>query len=328
MLGGLGEALVTTGVLILAFVAYQLWGTGFYEAQQQRALLERFQVGSSPGANSTDPPADTPVLESTAPRSSGTSGPRSDIGPAEARQPGRTPTTRAVDAIEGIVGVISIPSLGLERAVVDGVTPPDLRQGPGHYPGTSLPGQPGNTAIAGHRTTYGAPFNRLDELAPGDSIAITTRTTRFVYRVTGSKIVAPTDVAVLDATTDNRLTLTTCHPKFSDRQRLVVTAVLTSEPSQPEPDGQATGPAGDSLEGAGDTGRAAGVRHASLGANSSGSPGATTAWGLAAALLGGTWRWVIRRRRHWSRFLVGLPPFLIALVVFYAHLELLLPSNF
>ncbi len=109
--------------------------------------------------------------------------------------------------------------------------------GPGHYPETPLPGEPGNAAIAGHRTTYGAPFFSLDELGPGDEIVATTYNGRFVFRVIDTTVVAPSEVGVLASTDDTRLTLTTCNPKFSARERLVVSALLeppvVAEPPPP-----------------------------------------------------------------------------------------------
>ena len=128
----------------------------------------------------------------------------------------------------------SIPKIGLERAIVQGIGVPDLRKGPGHYPATPMPGQLGNAAIAGHRTTYGAPFNRLDELAPGDPIIITTLAGTYHYTMTQQIIVTPKEVFVLDPTPNATLTLTTCNPKFSASQRLVVKAVLDADRS-PKP---------------------------------------------------------------------------------------------
>ena len=116
--------------------------------------------------------------------------------------------------------------------VVDGVTADTLRTGPGHYPGTAEPGGQGNVAIAGHRTTYGAPFFHLDALREGDELLLTARTGRtFVYRVRAQQVVAPTRTDVLGpdplGSGAPQLTLTTCHPRFSAAQRLVVHAELT-----------------------------------------------------------------------------------------------------
>ena len=133
---------------------------------------------------------------------------------------------------------IEIPSIGLDAVVVAGVEPDDLKMGPGHYPGTPMPGQLGNSAIAGHRTTYGQPFYRLDEVQVGDEIVLTTVQGRFVYRATGSEVVEPGASHVV-ATTDPtvaRLTLTTCTPRYTASQRLVVYSDLdrtASSPPQP-----------------------------------------------------------------------------------------------
>ena len=106
---------------------------------------------------------------------------------------------------------------------------PDLKKGPGHYPESPLPGQEGNAAIAGHRTTYGAPFNRIDELEPGDEITVQTVQGEFTYVVKEQQIVSPDQVEVLEDKGDNRLTLTACHPKYSARQRIVVVAELAPD---------------------------------------------------------------------------------------------------
>ena len=126
------------------------------------------------------------------------------------------------------------PAIGLEVLVVEGVSAEALRAGAGHYPGTPLPGEPGNVAIAGHRSTYGRPFSRIDELRPGDLLHLQTpfavHTYRVVDQVDGRPnpwVVAPTDVGVLGQQVAGRvLTLTTCHPEGSARQRLVLRAEL------------------------------------------------------------------------------------------------------
>jgi sortase A len=145
-------------------------------------------------------------------------------------------------------GFIEIPRIGLrQKTFVEGVTKADLRKGPGHYPETPLPGQAGNAAIAGHRTTYGAPFNRIDELLPGDAIIIYTSQGKFVYEVMappegigiergkGWFTVRPSDSSVLAPTGDNRLTLTACHPKYSAAERIIVQAKLVAEPAATTP---------------------------------------------------------------------------------------------
>ena len=136
------------------------------------------------------------------------------------------------------VAHLRIPAIDVDKIVVEGVEVGDLKRGPGHYPDSPMPGQPGNAAIAGHRTTYGAPFNRLDELGQGDEILVTTAQGAFRYEVQRSLIVKPDEVEVLDDFGDDRLTLTACHPKYSARERIVVVASLVGE-AAPAPAGDA-----------------------------------------------------------------------------------------
>ena len=216
------------------------------------------------------------------------------------------------------MALIEIPKIGVNKAVVNGVGVPDLKKGPGHYPGTPLPGEAGNAAIAGHRTTYGAPFNRIDELKPGDQIFVVTRAGRFRYQVDTSIVVKPTEVAVLNPTADNRLTLTTCNPKYSARQRLIVVSHLVGEPPPPPTPApgqqvQPTTPPPRAPD-AGLSGEATARRPALL-------------WGAivaAVALL----IWLIGRMwRRWPVYLVGTPVFLVLLFIFFENVSRLLPAN-
>lgn len=127
---------------------------------------------------------------------------------------------------------IEIPKIGVDTIVVQGTSPSALRAGAGHYPNTPLPGQKGNVAIAGHRTTYGRPFNKIDLLRTGDKIILTTPVGRYTYAVSRPPWVTdPWDWSVVDKSKDHLLTLTACHPKGSAKQRLVVRAkLLKSEP--------------------------------------------------------------------------------------------------
>ena len=126
---------------------------------------------------------------------------------------------------------ISIPSLDLEAVVFEGVSSETLAKGPGHMPGTPIPGQPGNSVISGHRTTHGRPFYDLDLLVAGDRIEVETSIGLHVYEVRESFVVAPTDVWVTDNRSGAWLTLTTCHPRFSARERLIITAELVEGPN-------------------------------------------------------------------------------------------------
>lgn len=127
-------------------------------------------------------------------------------------------------------GTVRIPSIGVDQAIVEGVSRADLRQGPGHYPGTALPGTRGNVVISGHRTTYTKPFYDIDQLVPGDIIWVDTLEGSFRYIVEESFVVDPTNVDALRGSERAILTLTTCTPKGSARQRLIVVAALAGEP--------------------------------------------------------------------------------------------------
>ena len=127
------------------------------------------------------------------------------------------------------LGRIRIPKIGLKRVIVQGTGTEDLRKGPGHYPATSMPGAPGTVGIAGHRTTYGAPFRHVDELRHGDRIVIEMPYATITYRVERLRIVAPTATWVVDRRSYDRLVLTACHPLYSAAQRIVVFARRVSE---------------------------------------------------------------------------------------------------
>ena len=123
---------------------------------------------------------------------------------------------------------VEIPKLDVDITVVEGITPGALEAGAGHYPQTPLPCEQGNVAIAGHRTTYGKPFADVDRLAVGDTIVLATPVGSCTYRITRAPFVThPADVSVVAGNRSrSTLTLTTCHPKGSARQRLVVQASL------------------------------------------------------------------------------------------------------
>ena len=285
---GLGKTLIAAGTLILLFVAYQLWGTGLAEARSQDRLTKRF-------AQSLATPLPPPPP-----------GPRPDGQP-----PPQAPEGEAV-------AIMRIPKIGMEKAVVEGVALPELKKGPGHYPTTPLPGQPGNSAIAGHRTTYGAPFFRLDEVSAGDPILVTTRQGRFRYEVIDKRVVGPDETSVLEATPDNRLTLTTCEPRFSAARRLVVVAALTDEAAEapPEP------PAGQSAP------PPAQARAGLSGSQDGAGNGPAVAWGVAAALVALLVYGLSRVWRRWPAYLLGAPAFLVVLFFFFENFSRLLPANY
>ena len=132
------------------------------------------------------------------------------------------------------LGRIRMPSIGVSSVVVAGTDKASLRSGPGHYPGTPLPGARGTVAIAGHRTTYGAPFRKLDKLARGDRVEVKMPYGTFVYRVQELRIVAPTAIWVTRRTSYDRLILSACHPLYSAAKRIVVFSRLVD--SRPKGD--------------------------------------------------------------------------------------------
>jgi sortase A len=307
VVGGVGRTLIAVGVLILLFVAYQLWGTGLAEARSQNSLRDSFLQSQGGSGRTTS-------------TSSATGGTTTTTSTTFPDAPPPAPTGAAV-------AIIRIPKIGVDKAVVQGVNLSDLKKGPGHYPTTPMPGQPGNAAIAGHRTTYGAPFYNLNDVGKDDKIFVTTAQGAFEYRVRETKVVRPTEVSVLDPTTDNRLTLTTCNPRFSARERLVLVADLMG-PAAPAPPPSATPPdpggGGSSAPPAGPT---AFEGEAGLSGGASAKRPAVL-WGLLAALV---WlvTWAVGRRwRRWPAYLVGTPVFLLVLFVFFENFSRLLPANF
>jgi sortase A len=204
-----GRALVAAGTLILLFLVYQLFLTDLLNHRTQAELRRSFEATLR---HDRMTPAGSAALA---------------LGSATATATATLPPPPAKPNLGTGVALIEIPKIDLSAVVVEGVGVPDLKKGPGHYPGTPLPGEHGNVVISGHRTTYGRPFYNLNELAAGDPVYLTSPDgTRFTYVVSRTSVVEPTDFAVVSATTDDRLTLTTCNPRYSAAQRLVVVAEL------------------------------------------------------------------------------------------------------
>jgi sortase A len=132
--------------------------------------------------------------------------------------------TRAGDPL----GRLRVPRIGVSVVVVEGTAAADLRDGPGHYPATPLPGEHGTVGVAGHRTTYGAWFRHIDRLRPGDAVELAMPYGRFRYRVERTRILAPTALWVTRRAAYDRLILSACHPLYSAAQRIVVFARLVS----------------------------------------------------------------------------------------------------
>ena len=259
LLSGVGRTLITAGVLLLLFVVYQLWGTNIKQAQEQRKLTSGFEselaaAGITPiefgdlgplasAVETTTPTTGVPLTTAVARTVDGTS------RPAVATPTTVVPTTTTLPSVRAgrsqmkaprpgrAIGLLVIPRIKQRQVIVEGTTKTDLESGPGRYLRSAYPGQPGNAAIAGHRTTFGAPFFNLALMRPGDPIFVQTQQGSYRYDVidacrptctgSGSFIVSPSDRTVLAPTPgENLLTLTTCHPKYSARQRLIVRARL------------------------------------------------------------------------------------------------------
>ena len=210
----LGKLLISLGVGVLLFLVWTLWGTSLYTEREQARLGQRLDqaiaqadASEKPGGNYRGPP------------------PGYSPGPGE-------PVFRML-----------IPKISLAAVVVEGVGTEELKKGPGHYPDcrrgfdrpfctdfdAAWPGEEERVILSGHRTTYGAEFHRVDELDKGDEIRIEAPWGRFDYFVTRREIVSPSALSIVVPSGSAELVLTTCHPKFSAAQRLIVYAELDIE---------------------------------------------------------------------------------------------------
>lgn len=213
-----GWALIWSGLFIFGYVGWQLFVTDWINAGVQAEAAEDLEsslAGAGPGGEEIDTddflegrerPDEVPETIQYYPEQAG------DVGQSFA--------------------FITIPAIGLEDVVLyEGVDRETLRSGPGHMATTPLPGQPGNSVISGHRTTYGRPFFDFDLLELGDLVEVETDVGTHVYEVRQIEVVRPTDVWVTDSMPGGWLTMTTCEPKFSARQRLVVFAEMVDGPN-------------------------------------------------------------------------------------------------
>jgi sortase A len=234
----LGFASVAAGLLLLGYLGWMEYGTGIGTAAAQRearaafaAMLQKeapevhaaeLQAAADPAAWASDNPTFAPRGEE-----------QTRETPQEAGDEAEEPIQESATVAYGSpFARIVAPAAGLDAIVFEGVDPGTLTRGPGHMPETPLPGDAGNGVISGHRTTYGAPFNELDELEPGDVITVERVGGTHTFIVREAIIVAPTDVWVAEHRDGTWLTLTTCHPEGSARQRLVVFAEQTKAVSR------------------------------------------------------------------------------------------------
>jgi sortase A len=145
-------------------------------------------------------------------------------------QPAAPPDPRADEPYTEL-GTLEIPKLGISQPLLEGVSLTTLDRGPGHWPGTAMPGHVGNVVIAGHRTSHGKVFRHIDQLAAGDEVVLTTGEGQFVYVVTEVTVVQPDALYIIEQTPDRTATLFACHPPGSTRQRIVAHLALQSEPA-------------------------------------------------------------------------------------------------
>lgn len=360
--------MVALGLLILGFVAYELWGTSLHTSQAQSSLEDQYferlaalEAAAEPvAAGPTTEPPDAPEPEAVDPF----------LDPAVLARLAELPPPEGGDPI----GRIEIPAIGIDWWMVEGTDLSYLRDGPGHFVETAMPGQPGNAALAGHRTTYGAPFHNIDRLQIGDEITVSTVQGKFVYEVMPIPIVdgeaqwrppprvlelgpdgdatalvdgesaqgptptvappvepegyaphfivGPNDGEILADYGDDRLTLMACHPKYSARERIVVSARLVGPAAPPTP--RATPPAPATDRPLTDTGEGGGADLLEGGDPSARTP--MVLWGLLAALVVVVAHQVGKRWRRWPAYVVACPLFLAALWSFYANLDALLPA--
>ncbi len=358
--GGIGRILITLGLMMFAFVAYQLWGTGIQTAQAQRTLSSEFDQALA-SVQATVPSTTVAATTTTSPAS-------------ETTLPGAAPTpttstlvdlpkARPIPDLGKGVARLEIPRIAVNRIVVEGATAGDLTKGPGHFPETPLPGQLGNAAIAGHRTTHLAPFFDLEKMQQGDEIIVTTLNGRYVYHVTGSEEVAPEDYAAVIPTTDvtkATLTLVTCTPRYTAANRLIIHSELVSsksnalteaspaepvvDPASPEVTLPNEGPVtvADTVAPTATTAPTAIATPTSEPTATAPTPAAfvdgwfsdktaipqSVMWGIFLIAIATGIYWVSRlARRYWVGFLVGFAPFLVVLYFFYENVNRLLPPN-
>lgn len=217
----LGWTLIWSGLFVFGFVGWQLWVTDWINAGVQAEAA----VDLDASFDTSEPVREEVQID------------RPDEDEDEDEPPEEPPETveyfpePAVERGESFA-FLTIPKIGLEEVVVyEGVDTDTLRSGPGHMGNTPLPGQPGNSVISGHRTTYGRPFFDFDLLEVGDEVEVESGAGVHVYEIREIVVVDPTDVWVTDHREGAWLTMTTCEPKFSARQRLVVFAEMVSGPN-------------------------------------------------------------------------------------------------
>lgn len=218
----LGYLLVSAGLALAVFAVYQLWGSNVVGDRASAQILEL----------ASETLEQSPAAAPASPNASLTTTPHSPGGQSAAQTPvGQT----APPANGDLIGVVSIPSIEVEVPVLEGMDASVLDQGVlGHYPGAAAPGQVGNFAVAGHRTTHGSPLYDIDRIAVGDPITVETSQGWDVYTMQRHRIVTPDAIEALAPVPDDpgatasaaAMVLTSCHPKLSAAKRIIAYAVL------------------------------------------------------------------------------------------------------
>jgi sortase A len=189
--------------------------------------IASFDAGSATTTTTTTTAPTTTSTTTTTTTTTSTSTTTSTL-PRQVTQPIAPPQDPRGVEDNPVLGRISIPSVGLDAELHDGIRLTTLDRGPGHWPGTAMPGQIGNVVVAGHRTSHGAEFRHLDSLAPGDEVVFTTDTGVHTYLVTGTQIVTPDAMWITDPTDTPTATLFACHPLGSTAKRIVVSLALAT----------------------------------------------------------------------------------------------------
>jgi sortase A len=192
--------LLTLAVLILAADATVVAGSLGPETRTASAVASRTATTVTALPPTTAPPPPT------------TAGPRPIDAPTDSYAPEPIRT----------IGSIEIPKLGINAALGEGISLRNIDRGPSHWPGTAMPGQPGNVVVAGHRITHTHPFRNIDQLVPGDEVIFVIADVRYRYVVSGSQVVTPKQTEIVAQTADATATLFACHPPGSARYRYVV----------------------------------------------------------------------------------------------------------
>jgi sortase A len=307
-----GKVLIGAGIVLLLFVAYLVWGTALQQSHTQNVLRTTLEHKAQ----------SSKVRQALAPSATDDKLP---TGP-----PKVAPTT-AAPAEGSPVGEIRIPAIGIDQVIVSGTETQDLRQGPGHYTNTPLPGQAGNAGVAGHRTTYGHPFYNLNVLKTGDPIVLTTVQGIFVYDTTASQVVSPSDGNILQNQPGAWVTLTTCNPRFSASTRLVVKAKLVHSElfaDAPAP----TKPATPAVTKTHSHHATTSAPSGDLAGNSNGQLLDAILWGLGVVLFGaaillGAHRYRAQRYRRRVILGTGVVISLVLLYFFFTAISPLLPAS-